>query len=62
MDATERNMLANELFEDEDVVEVKRSKAAPARNTTSAPQQAVKAKKKNRKRNTKNKGKRRTSN
>lgn len=62
VDATERNMLANELFEDEDVVEVKRSKAAPARNTTSAPQQAVKAKKKNRKRNTKNKGKRRTSN
>nr|WP_246168133.1 DEAD/DEAH box helicase [Fundicoccus ignavus] len=62
VDATERNMLANELFEDEDVVEVKRSKAAPARNTTSAPQQAVKAKKKNRKRDTKNKGKRRTSN
>lgn len=62
VDATERNMLANELFEDEDVVEVKRSKAAPARNTSSAPQQAVKAKKKNRKRDTKNKGKRRTSN
>lgn len=62
VDATERNMLANELFEDEDVVEVKRSKAAPARNTISAPQQAVKAKKKNRKRDTKNKGKRRTSN
>ena len=62
VDATERNMLANELFEDEDVVEVKRSKAAPARNTTSAPQQAVKAKKKNRKRDTKNTGKRRTSN
>lgn len=62
VDATERNMLANELFEDEEVVEVKRSKAAPARNTSSAPQQAVKAKKKNRKRDTKNKGKRRTSN
>ena len=62
VDATERNMLANELFEDEDVVEVKRSKAAPARNTISAPKQAVKAKKKNRKRDTKNKGKRRTSN
>ena len=62
VDATERNMLANELFEDEDVVEVKRSKAAPARNTISAPQQAVKTKKKNRKRDTKNKGKRRTSN
>lgn len=62
VDATERNMLANELFENEEVVEVKRSKAAPARNTSSAPQQAVKAKKKNRKRDTKNKGKRRTSN
>jgi len=62
VDATERNMLANELFEDEDVEEVKRSKAIPARKTSSASQQAVKAKKKNRKRNTKNKGKRRTSN